>query len=221
MKKLLIIFVFLSIITKAQNIKLLSDEIVVSKDVKLYNKVVFGVINSTENKLLFYDSTRDFRFSDVDFDSVNYEPNINDIEYDLSPRLIIKDSNNNIIEDMFCPADLDFVFHNKMDTMNFNKNELFKNFIEKRLIIIEPNETFYFVRYLSLPNLTGKNNDLQECFPLEKNENYTFHIEISQSREYLLKIFPKEYINKLQKEKIEIFNGKIISTQGIIKWLSD
>lgn len=221
MKKLLIIFVFLSIITKAQNIKLLSDEIVVSKDVKLYNKVVFGIINNTDNKLLFYDSTRDFRFSMVDFDSINYELGKNEIEYDLSPRLIVRDSNNNIIEDMFCSTDLDFTFHNKIDTMTLNKNDLFINFIQKRLIIIEPNETFYFVRYLSLPNLTNKNNDLQECFPLEKNENYLFNIEISQSKEYLLRIFPEEYIKKLKKEKVEIFNGKIISNQGTIKWLSD
>ena len=221
MKKLLIIFVFLSIIIRAQNIKLLSNELLISKDYELYNKVVFGVINDADDKLLFYNSTRDFRFSEVNFDSVNYELGMNEIEYDLSPRLIVRDSNDKIIEDMFCSADHDFAFINKIDTMNFTKNELFENFLQKRLIIIKPNETFYFVKYLSLPNLKNKNNTFQECFPLEKSENYTFNIELSQSKEYLLKTFPEEYIKRLKKEKIKIFDGKIISNQGTIIWISD
>lgn len=210
-----------------QKIEVYNDELYACEDQILFNKISFGLENNTNETLLFYKSIEDFRYNNTNIlkNPLEFHDNILDFDYFLSPMLVISDSEGKELMESELPpfADHSLAVFNERE-MYFEeliKNGKLEKFIEDRFIILKPNETYYFVRYIALPNHATKENFYEYRYDMDREESYFFKIRFVQSGNLIKAILPKNYLKKLQKEEVIIFDGVIDSNEGQIKWLND
>lgn len=104
---------------------------------------------------------------------------------------------------------------------DLNEKEKMNYFFKERLIILNPNDIYFFVGYVALPEHETFNNMDAYRYTLKRNEKYFFKIQFEQSKEYIETILPKYYLKKLQKEKVAIFDGVLISNEGFVEWVKE
>lgn len=200
-----------------------SDTIYASNDYELFNRISYGIKNKTNQKQLFIIDNKGLRYSDFTFEEARLDfGDLTNAYYVLNHQMVVKDEKGQEVGLNDCIVSRGAVsfFNKNIAGSSRNKKLFFDEYLSKYIVIIDPGEEYFISKYNRLPFHLSEGNTYVECLDMEYGKDYIFSVVINQSKEYIEAILPKDYLSKLKKAKVNIFDGKITSNSGTVKWIS-
>lgn len=182
---------------------------------KSFNVISYTITNPTDKRLLFL-------IKDIDLINVYALETIvkkNGVEQILEMPLY--DFSLSVIDSCsFCKSDLLFeqelAESAKLRLMGAKRNLfLFKSYLTQS-VILEPNETREFKAFISLPFMRESDPSTLQThlsYDLRPNNKYKYSLHYKLKKEEVLEELTPQQIDELKRNKIEIFDGELISNE--------
>lgn len=219
---IILIFLYQVVYSQELSLKVYSDTIYASNDYELFNRISYSITNKTDQKQLFVIDNKGLRYSNFYFDAIGFDiEDLFNAYYVFNHEMIVKDEKGQEVGLNDCIVSRGSVsfFNNEPEGLSRNKKLFFVEYLSKYIVIIDPGEEYFISKYNRLPSHLSEGNMDVECLDMEYGKDYNYSVEINQSKEYIEAILPKDYLKKLKKDNVNIFDGKITSNSGTVEWI--